>query len=628
MSCLNKLGICLGLLLAASYTSAAQHALLIGVSNYSDPRVADLEGPVNDVNALQKVLIEHWQFDAANITTLINKQATESAITQALSALPSNPQAGDDIIIYFSGHGTSASDPDLGSRLNLPDGTGAIVSSDFDPDKLNRDSLIGPADDGLLVGRYELKPQLKKLDERFNVLIMFDACFAGNAARTLASPYTPKNKRQLNLLAHLGELFQQTPPLSQTNEPDDSFTYTNTVYFGAAAENQYAVDFSQAELDAGIVSSIDGLPHGGFTDALLRVLSAPHKQSNASSTASASKTGSTGSTGSTENTGNTRNTSSSSSSSSSSSKTANKTRATQLELSYARLFNRLVNQFNTHCVACGHTPISLPSTSNDQHALLSRPILRTRGSAPEPALLNDALIVAMEQTGTLSLDDLQLANSAVQSHSTLVSQGVYHSPDISFLDSTTGLQANASDGQLITRFPDNVDPQSVQRWLRAQQWLKQRRLNDLANEQGNLRVDFRHPMYGNTVSEGDYLHFTVLSEKEASLLAMTMNAQGQLSVLYPVSEQEAQSVLPANEPLRIPSINDLQLQVTPVLGTDIVLFYTLPPAHPLLADVLELAQRKQVSLKDARLEALERAFDNGSVNYSASSIRIISSEAP
>lgn len=592
MSFLDKLAICLSVLLASSFANAAQHALLIGVSDYSDPRVADLEGPINDVNALQKVLIENWQFDAANITTLINKQATESAITRALTALPSNPQPGDDIIIYFSGHGTSASDPDLGSHLNLPDGTGAIVSSDFDPDKLNRDTLIGPADDGLLVGRYELKPQLKKLDERFNVLIMFDACFTGNAARTLGSPYTPKNKRQLNLLAHLGELFKQTPPASRTIESDDSFTYANTVYFGAAAENQYAVDFSQAELDAGIVSSIDGLPHGGFTDALLRVLSVPHKQSNAIGSA------------------------------------ADTASSAQLELSYARLFNRLVNQFNTHCVACGHTPISLPSTSNDQHALLSRPILRTRGSTPAPAPLNDALIVAMEQSSALSLDDLQLAYPTVQSHRTLISQGVYHSPDISFQDSNTGVHANASDGQLITRFPENVDPQSVRRWLTAQQWLKQRRLNDLANEQGNLRVDFRHPMYGNTVSEGDYLHFTVLSEQEASLLALTMNADGQLSVLYPVSEQEAQTVLPANEPLRIPSINDLQLQVTPVLGTDVVLFYTLPPQHPLVSDVLQLAQRKQISLKDARLEALERAFNDGSVNYSASSIRIISSEAP
>ena len=66
---------------------------------------------------------------------------------------------------------------------------------------------------------------------------------------------------------------QMEGSLVATDEP--AFEYKNTVYFGAAAEDQFAVDFSQAEIDAGLVSSIDGLPHGGFTDALLRVLSTP-----------------------------------------------------------------------------------------------------------------------------------------------------------------------------------------------------------------------------------------------------------------------------------------------------------------------------------------------------------------
>ena len=188
------------LLVSTGVATAAQHALLIGVSDYTDTRVPDLEGPIHDVAALKDMLLTHWLFDQANVTTLINDEATESAILKALDALPSRATPGDDILIYFSGHGTSASDPDFGSRLNLPDGTGAIVASDFDPTRLNRQTLSNASDDGLLVGRFELKPRFQALDAHYNVLIMFDACFTGNSARALPTSYRPKNTRQLNVM--------------------------------------------------------------------------------------------------------------------------------------------------------------------------------------------------------------------------------------------------------------------------------------------------------------------------------------------------------------------------------------------------------------------------------------------
>ena len=612
MNTLQPLFFCFAILLSTGVATAAQHALLIGVSDYADARVPDLEGPIHDVAALKDMLLTHWQFDHVNVTTLINDEATESAILEALDALPSRAAPGDDLLIYFSGHGTSASDPDFGSRLNLPDGTGAIVASDFDPMSLNRQSLHRASDDGLLVGRFELKPRFQALDAHYNVLIMFDACFTGNSARTFPSPYRPKTTRQLNVLELFSQLLgknhddattmqsrnddtnTQSDGLSVEPAEENTFAYKNTVYFGAAAEDQFAVDFSQAEIDAGLVSSIDGLPHGGFTDALLRVLSMPFHDvlsTQADSTRSQSN---------------------------------------PVELSYAQLFNRVVNQFNIHCSPCGHTPVSLPAVSDNTPALLSRPILRT-GDTPVtaslPAPLDNTLIVAVSGTEGALLDRLQLDRRSISFHSNPAGSTTIPTPDITLRFDEESVLASAGDGQLIAEFQQTPTPHELQDWLTAQHWLKQRRLSDLNKERGKLRVDFRHPLQGNTVKRGDFLHFKLFSEQDANLLVLTINTKGQLAVLYPIHQREAESVLPAMQPLRIPALDDPQLQVTPPWGTDLVLFYALPVGHPIVGDMLSLSRRGYISVQDPQVKALEHALEATAINYSTSTVRIIASDA-
>ena len=227
-----KHGILLAALMACGPVKATQHALLIGISDYTDQRIPDLEGPVNDVLALRDVLIRRWQFQEENIRVLIDADATESNILRALEALQRSTDPDDDIVIYYSGHGTSASDPDLGSHLDLPDGSGAIVGSDFDPDKLTRRSLNEAADDGLLVGRQDIRPRLQALDVQRNVLVVFDACFSGNATRSYSSQYTPKSLRRIDLSTWLDDANTHNPTNQQATNPATDRSWFSRIRHG------------------------------------------------------------------------------------------------------------------------------------------------------------------------------------------------------------------------------------------------------------------------------------------------------------------------------------------------------------------------------------------------------------
>lgn len=590
-------GVFLAVLMASGSTHATQHALLIGVSDYTDQRIPDLEGPVNDVDALRDVLIQNWDFKDEHISVLLNSDATEANILHAIDTLQHSTAPGDDIIIYYSGHGTSASDPDLGAHLNLPDGTGAIVGSDFNPDKLNRKSLNQPANDGLIIGRHEIRPRLQALDVERSVLVIFDACFSGNATREFSSQYTPKNVRRINLSTWLKSTDTvDTSDVAATNaavknasnsrgwfsKADKAFSYDNIVYFGAAAENQYAVDFSKAEINAGIVSSIDGKAHGGFTDSLLRALWAPTDKSTS--------------------------------------------------LSFAQLFNRTVNQFNTWCRVCGHTPVSLPDVQTANHDLMGRTILSTDillaydpgyDATSEPAL-QEALIVDTQLTDdTLAMKSLLPLKSVDLNE--LVNQ---ESPDVYFEQTSHHLNALSADGQLIRQLAVDTDSIDMTRWLEGRQWLKRRMARDLVSENGNLHVSFRHPMAGNRVIEGESLYFNIHTSVDAKLLALVLNANSELSLLYPINERERQTTLQAQSVKRIPDSGEAQIQVTPPWGTDTVLFYTLPPDHALDTALEQLSTSASIPFDHPALNAVESILEDSQIPNAAATVRVVSGPAP
>lgn len=258
------LAVVLGVGVEAGPASAQgrRHALLVGVGDYIHDSVSDLEGPPHDVRSLEQALSRDWGFD--RVTSLVDHEATRAAVLDAIDDLIRDTRPGDHVFLYFSGHGTSTFEGRDRGRApsslarTLDPGTGGLLPADVDPASPDAGSV-------LLVGRRDLRPRLARLDRDRDVFVVFDACYSGNTVRN----WTPGG----------GASAAKYQPWSETAAPafgsatraaDDRYPYDNLVYLSASAENEVAWDIPQRLLES--YPTLDGLPHGLLTDALLRAL--------------------------------------------------------------------------------------------------------------------------------------------------------------------------------------------------------------------------------------------------------------------------------------------------------------------------------------------------------------------
>ncbi|TNE48449.1 MAG: tetratricopeptide repeat protein, partial [Bacteroidetes bacterium] len=82
-------------------------AVIIGISDYQDPRIPDLRFAHRDAEALAAYLRSPagGSVPEDNLRVLINEDATEARIGNALYWLLEETKEGDQVIFYFSGHG-------------------------------------------------------------------------------------------------------------------------------------------------------------------------------------------------------------------------------------------------------------------------------------------------------------------------------------------------------------------------------------------------------------------------------------------------------------------------------------------------------------------------------------------
>ncbi|HKP85887.1 MAG TPA: tetratricopeptide repeat protein [Blastocatellia bacterium] len=90
--------------------SAKRYALIIGVDQYNDAGISNLEGAANDARALEQALIKHAGFSKEQVTLLTTDQPaalqpTRSNILSKLDYLLSAVSKDGLILISFSGHG-------------------------------------------------------------------------------------------------------------------------------------------------------------------------------------------------------------------------------------------------------------------------------------------------------------------------------------------------------------------------------------------------------------------------------------------------------------------------------------------------------------------------------------------
>ena len=129
-------------------------ALLVGINAYPSPN--RLSGCINDIDDMSEYLQSACGFEAGDIQTIADKQATTANILAALEAFVASLAPGDRALFHYSGHGAQMPTRTSGEIDGLDE---VICPVDFDWSdaardprrRLQSDLLDGPGGRGARV---------------------------------------------------------------------------------------------------------------------------------------------------------------------------------------------------------------------------------------------------------------------------------------------------------------------------------------------------------------------------------------------------------------------------------------------------------------------------------------------
>ena len=512
-------------------------ALLVGVSAYASPLVPALDGPVHDVAALRDVLVRRWGFRGEDIVTLIDAQATRARVLAEIDALARRSGAGDEVLIYFSGHGTSALDLATG-ELVVPHGSGALVTHDYDPRAAGGDGR------GLVVGRTDLVPRLTALERGRRVWVVMDMCFSGQAVRQAQAPDAapdPWPVRGITFHRSAGggggvDPLKQRMAMASGGREAPPYPYRSTVSLSAADEGETAKDIKGLMLD--LWPTLDGRPHGALTDALLRVLDGRVP-------------GDLNGDG-------------------------------WLDLHEV---HRAVSDFMARR-PYQQTPQRLPPIDEDTQALAARPVLAVKGAAgvprlgaPQPLRVLAATLPAALRQRIGALPEVRLVEPASRDGADLVLRA-------------QGDQVAVQDaaGDVLETLP-RADAERLigqVRQLAAAARLRQRAQQLRRGVVPvSLSVDGVGQGFGGNLRVGDRLALVLRPVQPGWLVAVNVGSDGRVTPLYPVDERHDEA-LPAGQVWRSPA-----QRVQPPAGKDLQFFVVFDRQPAELKAWIPLARQAQ-----------------------------------
>jgi len=153
----------------------AYRALIIGINDYEDPKIPDLETAVDDARSMSEVLGERYGFQ---VELLLDQKATKKAIYQALRDLAASAHPDDSILIYYAGHG------DLDRTYN--DGWWIPV------DAKGGDPIT-------YLDNVQVQKSMRSMEAR-HVLLISDSCYSGTLfGQARSIPQVIDDKYYLNL---------------------------------------------------------------------------------------------------------------------------------------------------------------------------------------------------------------------------------------------------------------------------------------------------------------------------------------------------------------------------------------------------------------------------------------------
>jgi len=137
------------------------YAIIIGVSNYKDKNIPDLDSlPIKDAKSIKKVLNEKYLFEKENTLELYNP--TRRDIVSAFADMSKKVTPNDNLFIFYAGHGHYEKDNDIGYWL--PSDAEVNNPSNW----LYNDQLVA---------------DIKKI-KSLHTLLVSDACFSGSIFKT------------------------------------------------------------------------------------------------------------------------------------------------------------------------------------------------------------------------------------------------------------------------------------------------------------------------------------------------------------------------------------------------------------------------------------------------------------
>ncbi|OGT89330.1 MAG: hypothetical protein A2286_12005 [Gammaproteobacteria bacterium RIFOXYA12_FULL_61_12] len=457
---------------------AGRHALLIGISDYGDPAIRDLEGPRHDVEALRKVLIGGWGASPGNVRVLLDRGATRGAILGEIEQLAGRVTAGDQVLIYFSGHGTSRYDSTSG--LPIPHGSGAYIPWDG-----IIEGTQGQIMANLLIGNRDLRPRLDQLDRTgAEVLVVADSCFSGNAVRSANLSPTrdfPSRQQVLTITsdpALSGKVGEDVRP------PPPPYPYRNISYLSAASDLELAMDIAASLLRQ--APTLDSQPHGAFTDALLRVLGGERP-------ADADGDG---------------------------------------KLSHAEL--RLATQALLAERGFQHSPQLLPPAESDPRGQRDRALFATRPAAAVPGNGKAPPLRVALGKGTTALEPLVRQESGMQ----LVTGGT---GDVQVAEEDGQWLLLAGAGDPISRIPAG-DAGRALYLLRLHQWVQALMWRQGNANPFGLKLDLVPGERGGNFRYGESLSVRMTAARPVWLVLLDIDSNGGILPLYPNKQAEMNSL--------------------------------------------------------------------------------------
>ncbi|MDX1492745.1 MAG: caspase family protein [Longimicrobiales bacterium] len=214
-------------------------AFVIGISDYvhfDDVEGGDLPGAEHDARRVRDVLVMRSGFPEQNVRMVVNGEATKAAIQEGITGwLVENARPGDNVVIWYSGHGSQMWDEDgdeddgLDETLAPADALPNSTEFDISDDEFNDWLGMLPTD---------------------NVIVFLDNCNSGTGTRDV-TPFSRGRllDRDLSAIEPPPTAARRALPGQQQDESGFDAGRTRVLELAAAQPFQVAVDAFFPETD-------------------------------------------------------------------------------------------------------------------------------------------------------------------------------------------------------------------------------------------------------------------------------------------------------------------------------------------------------------------------------------------